>query len=229
MKKKIFTFILLVCCLYVTNPVMAQDCAYIKSTYSENITPNTGDNFEITYKAKSGKKTASFIIDASTITEGKTILNMPANDYEITKIKYVGNSEMIKKEGYAITSTFASSEEGDTITLGIGQVKAAEVSSMYMNSIYQPPLDYNNNEITTVYDRYAGESSAINETKTLADSTQSTIQKQQSQKYGEEETPVIETYQSNRKRVALYKLIPILVLAIGGTLAIFIAHKKGKI
>lgn len=210
----------LLCC---TN-VKAEDCAYIKASYSQSIAPASGDTFNITYKIENGSKEASFTIDASTITKGKATLNLPKNNYQITKIEYTGSNELIKKEGYAVASKFSSTENGSTIEIGIGAVKAYEINMSRMNVIYKAPADNNGN---TEYYTQKAESSS--EFQTQAMSEEYTTLSPSTQQRTNDETPTIKVYKTDNSHSILYRLIPILILAVGGSLAIFIAHKRGLV
>lgn len=238
-KKIIYSiFSIMALTVLLVNPVQVHAdtvTSKIKATYSTNINPQTGDTFKITYKKKdeSNENANSFNIDASTIVDNQQALKLPVGSYTILSIEYKGNNETIKKEGYAIEENFEAKDNPLTIMIAIGAEKRDEMLTQSLYVVTESGTNYN-----TYSDNKVNEgATAHSETTTIEETTTFINQQIATQNISniDKEELTAEVYNKSPNKnnkgglnLIIYKLLPILIIAIGGSLTIFILHKRGK-
>lgn len=235
-KKIIYSIISLIALTVISvNPISVRADNFtskIKAAYSTNITPQKGDVFKITYKKKneSNKSASSFEIDASNIVSNVQALNLPTGSYSILSIEYKGSNETIKKEGYAIEENFEAKENPLTIKIAIGSDMRDQMLAESLYVITESGTDYNTYNKNKTHQGATThlETTATQETTSIVNNQQIATQDNSSVKQEELTAEIYNKPKKKNNNTIIYKLIPILLLASGGSLAIFILHKKGK-
>lgn len=233
--KKVFAWLFLAALVFTsalgTTTVKADEyTSMIKAIYSSNITPQKGDVFKIVYKKVNDKKEQSFEIDASLISENYIGMNLPTGLYEVLSIEYKGNNEVIKREGYAIQKNFEAKLDGLGIKIYIGAAQRNIRLSFSDTTITESGVDY---ELTSNETQVAPTTNTETANEEI-ENTESVTTGQINQNVDKEELSVehydnIEKKNEKSGNSSLMKLIPIIIIGIGGGIAIFVMHKKGKI
>lgn len=139
MKNKILAVLIIFLCVININTTHAEEnegCFFIKSEYSDNITPLEGDVFEIIYCTKGETdwdNTSTITIDASKFCEEPAKVELPVGTYEIRRITYVGLNK--GRNSYGIQAYFNSSLQGDTIYLTVGYETTKEKNNEWYGYI----------------------------------------------------------------------------------------------
>lgn len=113
----------------------AADKAYgtlgIRAAYSDGITPQDGDTFEISFVDSDTYETREITVDASKITSSFGNYEVSPGTYTIFSLAYTGKNRDIESQGYGLERTFRVSEGGDCILhlcIGSEEVSSLEVS-----------------------------------------------------------------------------------------------------
>lgn len=105
----------------------------IHINYDDDIEPNEGDVFTLTYSLEEDQNNTAIInIDASMFVDEDGQLTLPPNTYAILDITYGGSNQDIIEQGYGCNKTFYCSERTDgSFTIAIGDQKVQSLSNNY--------------------------------------------------------------------------------------------------
>lgn len=231
-------------------PALADEATAIHliAYYSDSLTEQSGDNFEITVCREGDDASKSQVLqfDASGVGDsGDAKLPLESGSYQVMDITYNGYNKAIEKEGYAVSSYFAvpnSTEDYNTITLAIGTEEVEALYKQYeavvikQNGSYVSHSDMDdgifsksgteeNNSSTNPSETEGNESTknpSTSEEKKSSESsnTEENTEKKTKVKYYDKKTKSSSVFARN---------VPILIAASICAIVLFVLHKKGKI
>lgn len=222
---------------------------YIEAHYSSNITPQSGDEFELVYMLQGGTDSATISLDASNYVEDTGMFELPEANYEIISITYKGSNPEIPEEGYGVRRDFVSAQDGGSyIYISIGTSANIALERNYEGALFVDPTNAINeseasSRATTYEDATDDGVNEISEsseiptevpvTEEFTENTESagpdnhSTEEVEVEHYGEPE--VISTETGDRIDSILTKLVGVGVLFVVGLVIIFILHKAKKI
>ena len=220
-------------------PALADEATAIHliAYYSDSITEQSGDNFEITVCREGDDASKSQVLqfDASGVGDsGDAKLPLESGSYQVMDITYSGYNKAIEKEGYAISSYFAvpnSTEDYNTITLAVGTEEVEALYKQYeavvikQNGTFSKSGTEENNSSTNPSETEGNESTknpSTSEEKKSSESsnTEENTEKKTKVKYYDKKTKSSSVFARN---------VPILIAASICAIVLFVLHKKGKI
>lgn len=152
-KLALFIFLLLVMLIltaYCIKPAYADGTGTLAvgAEYSDGITANEKDNFEITYSNETGASTTITVNAYDARTDTINIEVQPGT-YTITKIVYDGTNDEITEAGYGIGNVaYVAEDDFDMIQICIGAESIGKLESRYKNAvIVDDEHDENGNRI----------------------------------------------------------------------------------
>lgn len=107
---------------------------HLSVLYSDDIIPQTGDTFTITYKVDGSDTTSEMKFDASFLAGKTGKIDMDIAMYDIVSIEYTGYNKDIEKQGYAILGSFeVTADEADypELMIGVGREAGEKLESVY--------------------------------------------------------------------------------------------------
>lgn len=226
----------------------------VSSRYSEGIEAQDGDIFTISFTNNDSGETSTIEIDASDIAETYQNYDLPIGSYEVTNIIYSGSNETIIDEGYGTENTFRLQEgEGDLLRIYIGKTEVTNLKNDYSQAVIKDDEHNENGERIVFKDRsgkyrYVEDASGNSvieyldeeeswETRQYSEDNEETTEVgntgQETTQKGSQE-PVTEYYDETETEVegiasTLIVIGAVVVIALVGSLIIYILHKKGFI
>lgn len=212
---------------------------FIEANYSSNITPQSGDEFELVYMLQGGTDTATITLDASNYAENTGVFELPEAYYEITSITYTGSNPAIPSEGYGVRRDFVSSQDGGSyIYISIGRSANIALQQNYDGALFVDPTNAINEQEAVTRDELAANESNTDEnntenaynggyesdTETSGPINRSTDEVEV-EHYAEED----EDGNSSRLSSIIIKLSGVGILLLLGLGVIFLLYKKKKI
>ncbi len=138
-----------------TDPAAPSGVLWLYAKYDDYMEPCESDIFEIHYINDDTGKTGSITIDASTIAGSMKDYHLEVGIYTVTKITYLGTSDMIVNDVYGTMNCFRIYDD-DTdellfICIGASEVRALKAD--YANAIIVEPSD-THDSYETVLEQY---------------------------------------------------------------------------
>lgn len=227
----------------------------VSSRYSEGIDPQDGDIFTIAFTNNDSGETSTIEIDAADIVETYRDYDLLIGSYEVTNIIYSGSNETIIDEGYGTENTFRLQEgEGDLLRIYIGETEVTSLENDYSQAVIKDEEHDKNGEKIVFEDRsgkyryvedesgnsvieYLDEGEESGETRQYSEDSEEPSgdesAEQETTQEGAEE-PVTEYYEETETKgegiaSTLIVIGAVVVIALIGSLIIYILHKKGFI
>ena len=220
-------------------PVYADDAStyvHMEVKYSDDITPQEGDEFLITYHEKESGDYEQIEFDASELVGKTGKVELSPADYIITDVAYEGYNKKINSQGYCVTNEFTVTddpEDYEEFILSIGTNAGTNLMKQYENTIAKKEdeivksLEKNDENVsagngTEVSDKkYSSVKDVTTDSSTDSDKPESDVEdtKSDSQKINED-------IKSSNK---LYKMLPLICASIIVAIILFVLKKKGKI
>lgn len=199
---------------------------YINVYYSEGLEAQEGDAFVINFKKQGDDKEQQITIDGSKLNGKTGKVNFESGKYQITDITYDGYNTEIEEAGYAITSVFSVNSEGaGVITLGVGPTEGGKIVNQYEDVLvkqnYRIVSDFGTD---IVKEAEKEEQEAKERPETEKEDASPDEEKTEESKT---EDPQVE--EPAKKDNPFSKMIPLVVIALGVAVVIFVSHQKGKI
>ena len=217
----------------------------INILYSSNISATENDNFKLEIK---GPTNIQMEIKANELKENPGAIQLPYGTYQVVSVTYVGQQNIIKNEGYGVSSEFTIRDYSDAdIYLAIGQEQSEYLVKNYSPVLMNSPFYETNGMVknTSGDDSYvrgsesetASDQNDNNEAVTLPLTDQSeTVNTGEESQSKIKETPAVKHYKqndntSNKSLLHSFtmKLIPIGIIFVIGLIIIVIMYKKQKI
>lgn len=237
---KISTLIMMLCLPII--PAQAEEsspCIHMEVEYSEDIEPQKGDDFLITYCVKGNTGFAQIELDASTLVGKTGKIELDPAEYVITDVTYEGYNKEIVKQGYAITNTFSvtnKADEYDQFVLAIGETAGKKIVSLYEETLIKKGdmlvSSFDNVEGNGIVEIPSEEIEAgSNET---AEQMANSDTEDQDDNEGSMESKNTDSDHPNQTRAAIeksspFKIVPLLIMGSAVAVTLFMLHKKGKI
>lgn len=224
--------------------------------YSDDITPQEGDTFTVTYEDSDGNS-STLTFDTYEYAEDYGVFELPVGTYTATDVTYEGTNQDIFDQGYGITSQFKVKEGDYTILriyIGESEVESLQTSYPYFSVIKEggydedDPVVYEDRNGKYIIQEVDGEE-VIVYLDDIGDTDEDTSEEEAEAYEGNGETgssqdtdtgqsssqePVTEYYDDDEEddgegnSLAITALI-IAIVGLGGGAGIFIARKKGII
>lgn len=212
-------------------------CAFIKATYSSDITPAKGDTFSLTYKINGESGDGKISVDASKYASAVGYFLADANNYLITDIEYKGKNDTIKSEGYACSSQFtaAGNNKGTVIYIAIGKKAREEFASRNQDAVVTAGTSDGEDGASDA-DSSSSDDDSADTGDSSSDGSSDSSDAGDSSSSDSEKKPKV-TYYSDKAKKAdsesdsaliglVIRLVPLAVISIVGIIVIIILHKK---
>ena len=212
---------------------------YIEANYSSNITPQSGDEFELIYMVQGGTDSATITLDASNYVDDTGMFELPEAYYEITAISYKGSNPSIVNEGYGVRRDFVSSQDGGSyIYISIGQSANIALEQNYEGALFVDPANAINENEAEIREEVTSETTDTEEVYSSEEQTSEVTEETLAPTNYSTEEVEVEHYDENEEvsdnknsgmNGMIVKLVGVGFIAIIGFAIIFILHKMGKV
>lgn len=219
----------------------ADGSVYLEVNYSSNITPQSGDEFELVYMVQGGTDSATITLDASNYVEETGVFELPEAYYEITSITYKGNNPDIPKEGYGVRRDFVSSkEDGSYIYISIGKSANIALEQNYEGALFVDPTNAINESLVQEREEAVNADDDVYTEDPVTETTESvdmevtgdvsapvnhSTEEVEVEHYSEDEK---DDGASERNQSIIVKLGGIAIIALLGFGMIYMFHKMGR-